>query len=166
MADATERGDAYRQSQREYQARFRERHRERIRAEGAKWHRDKRANETPAQRAERLEAQRDWRLKTWTDYEPLRTTVYNHGLTLDQYHALMERQDFGCAICGHVPTECADKYDRLHIDHCHATERVRGLLCGGCNLGVGHFREDQGRMVAAMAYLAKHKGNIDKVVAP
>jgi hypothetical protein len=46
------------------------------------------------------------------------------GVTDDQYDAMLQAQGGGCAICGSRP-----KTRRLHVDHDHATGRVRGLLC-------------------------------------
>jgi hypothetical protein len=51
------------------------------------------------------------------------------------YEAQLARQDGHCAICPNTP-----KSRRLHIDHDHATGKVRGLLCFPCNrllLGAG-----------------------------
>jgi 5-methylcytosine-specific restriction endonuclease McrA len=80
------------------------------------------------------------------EWGALRAQLGNYGLTLDQYHAMQERQEFACAICGDV----AD----MHIDHCHTTDKIRGLLCAGCNLGIGHFRERPAALVAAAVYVA------------
>jgi hypothetical protein len=60
---------------------------------------------------------------------------------------------FGCAICG-------TKGVKLHIDHCHMTNHVRGLLCHNCNTGLGLFKDDVRLLAAAIAYL-----DVDKVEA-
>jgi hypothetical protein len=70
-----------------------------------------------------------------------------YGLTLDQFHARAESQDFSCAICG----QCVE----LEIDHCHSAGHVRGLLCCLCNDGLGKFKDDPTRLEAAIAYLAR-----------
>ena len=70
------------------------------------------------------------------------------GLTLDQYHAKAEAQDFACAICG-------DDSKPLRIDHCHTHGNARGLLCDGCNTGIGLFKESESRLTKAQEYLRK-----------
>lgn len=86
--------------------------------------------ETPLQRLKR---------KLWEEYK----------LTFEQYEALVEHQNGACAMCGVEPTAGS----RLHVDHCHATGVVRGLLCMPCNIGVG-FYEKRGQ--AAERYLAAY----------
>jgi hypothetical protein len=72
------------------------------------------------------------------------------GITVDQFHSMMERQDFACGICG---TDIASGPTRsVHIDHDHATGQVRGLLCPRCNTGLGKMLD--GRLLeAARRYL-------------
>jgi hypothetical protein len=41
------------------------------------------------------------------------------------------------------------------LDHCHKTGKLRGLLCSGCNLGVGIFKDDPALLYAAISYLEK-----------
>jgi hypothetical protein len=50
-----------------------------------------------------------------------------YGLTWDEYQAILEHQGGRCAIC-----EGKRSY-QLHVDHCHKTGRIRGLLCAACN---------------------------------
>ena len=100
--------------------------------------------ESRRQRREGYYRDREW----WI----LRQQLRIYGLTLDQYHALQERQDFSCAICG---DELTNKKEGTHIDHCHNTHRVRGLLCGGCNKGLGQFRERPEALMAAADYVIR-----------
>jgi len=66
---------------------------------------------------------------------------------------LREQQGGRCAICG-APEEEAPK-KRLHVDHCHTSNRIRGLLCSRCNVGLGQFKDDPGRLLAAIEYLKR-----------
>ena len=59
-----------------------------------------------------------------------------------------------CGICG--ATESSGGKKELHIDHCHESGKIRGLLCNHCNLGIGHFRDQPELLMAAIAYLKQH----------
>lgn len=50
------------------------------------------------------------------------------GISDADYAALLEAQGGHCALCPSTP-----KARRLHVDHDHASGRVRGLLCHRCN---------------------------------
>lgn len=76
-----------------------------------------------------------------------------YGLSITDVDKMMDGQGGVCAIC--KTSEFGAP--RPHIDHCHATGIVRGLLCRKCNVGLGHFDEDTDRMFAAIAYLLQHK---------
>ena len=65
--------------------------------------------------------------------------------------ALRLSQQGRCAVCGVLEVDAPRK--RFHLDHDHVTLAVRGLLCGNCNLGLGHFKDDPSRLRAAIKYL-------------
>jgi hypothetical protein len=71
------------------------------------------------------------------------------GISADDVDALIEKQGGVCAICGRTPTRLAS----WHVDHCHDTGLVRGVLCIDCNQGIGKFHEDPARLRAAADYL-------------
>lgn len=77
-----------------------------------------------------------------------------YGLSPSDYDALLEAQSYQCKICMYPHIE--EKQKRLHVDHCHATNRVRGLLCSRCNRGIGHFRDKPSLLTAASKYLEEN----------
>jgi hypothetical protein len=82
-----------------------------------------------------------------------RRLVRVRGITLDDYDRMYAAQDGRCAICREI-----NKFKRrFHVDHCHATGRVRSLLCNTCNTGLGSFRDRTDLMLAAVQYLNAHK---------
>lgn len=81
----------------------------------------------------------------------------NYGITLEAYDKLLAQQDGGCAICG-----TPDPGGRIgafgpvfHVDHCHESGAIRGLLCHCCNTALGSFRDDVERLSKAIAYLGR-----------
>lgn len=59
---------------------------------------------------------------------------------------------------GEVCMICAGKArQRLAIDHCHATGRIRGLLCHRCNTAIGLLRDSPELLANAIAYLNTSK---------
>src|SRR3990170_3087451 len=73
------------------------------------------------------------------------------GISLAEYNALFEDQGGVCAICK-TSTEKV-----LVVDHNHQTGVVRGLLCSGCNAGLGQFKDNPERMIRAAHYINQER---------
>jgi len=72
-----------------------------------------------------------------------------YGITVERYNRLFFRQNGRCLLCRALPTDGIS----LHVDHDHATGRVRGLLCFRCNNAIGDLRDDPELLERAAAYL-------------
>ena len=72
-----------------------------------------------------------------------------YGLDQADILKMLSEQHGKCGICG-IGIE-----KKYHIDHCHNTKRVRGLLCSRCNQGIGLLRESKRIMLLAIEYLEK-----------
>lgn len=85
-------------------------------------------------------------------YNDHRREVYKkYGLSLKDYAGLLERQGGKCAVC-----RGGNNGVRFAVDHDHQTGKIRGLLCTGCNIGIGQFKEDPRTMLRAIRYLRQH----------
>ncbi len=73
----------------------------------------------------------------------------NYNLTLSEYEELVKLQNGVCAICGKEN----NLGNKLFVDHCHKTNKVRGLLCQKCNSGVGYLNDDIHLLAKAIEYL-------------
>ncbi|MFE0514465.1 endonuclease VII domain-containing protein [Streptomyces sp. NPDC058964] len=81
----------------------------------------------------------------------------NYGLTESERDAMVASQKGLCVICPKAPA--------VHVDHCHKTGRVRGVLCFNCNSAIGKLGDVPDAVRRAAAYL---EGNSWKpiLVAP
>ena len=88
-------------------------------------------------------------------YSPDRQRRYKlkhfYGITPEEYDQMLEEQN-GCGICG-------KKFSSYHVDHCHDTGKVRGILCHNCNIMLGHSFDDITTLTNAITYLARSKGD-------
>lgn len=69
------------------------------------------------------------------------------GLTVVEFEALFAARQGKCEICERQPAR------GLHVDHCHATNMIRGLLCCKCNMGLGNFNDSPELLRKAAEYL-------------
>lgn len=72
-----------------------------------------------------------------------------YGLTLASFAAMVEAQNGGCKVC-RTPLLGGQQ---THVDHCHATGVVRGILCSRCNTAIGLLDDSPERAVALAEYL-------------
>lgn len=77
-----------------------------------------------------------------------------YGITVNDYDILLEKQNNSCAICGKHVSKLSR---RLSVDHCHESNKIRGLLCSNCNFGIGYMQESTEIMERAINYLKKNK---------
>ena len=95
-------------------------------------------------------------LKAYDDYKKEKTKKHRltrcrrlqlkYDITQEEYARMYEEQGGRCKICG-------AKKDVLHVDHCHTTGKVRGLLCRHCNVGIGQMRDNVEILRSAITYL-------------
>jgi hypothetical protein len=78
-----------------------------------------------------------------------------YGLSLEEYDKRLEKQNFKCAIC-ETHEKDAPK-GLLFVDHCHKTEKVRGLLCHRCNTALGHVRDSIPVLSKCISYLEENR---------
>lgn len=71
---------------------------------------------------------------------------FNYRMSTAAYLDMLQKQDGKCVICKTIK-------DILHVDHDHVTGKVRGLLCGECNLGIGKLKDSALVVLNAYKYL-------------
>jgi hypothetical protein len=104
-------------------------YKERQRANSRKW------REQNSEKCKAYERRRRERLSKDPEYKKTRRDQMlrsKYGITSEDYEAMLAKQNNGCAICGRAPGKF-----KLHVDHDHATGRVRGILCHQCNWYLG-----------------------------
>ena len=89
----------------------------------------------------------------------LKWQLKKYNLTVKQYNILIEKQKNKCAICGQAPKGMQNSKKRLCVDHNKKTGKVRGLLCGACNIGLGHFNHSTILLKKAIKYLKRRNIN-------
>lgn len=94
---------------------------------------------------------REWAKKR-AEYRRSYRLKLNFGMSVEEYDAMLLRQDGRCAICGDLPDVLKKP---LCVDHDHATNKIRGLLCQRCNTGVGQLQDSVDNLKAAIKYLER-----------
>ena len=150
----------------EYFRRWRAANPEKVKAAGRKHEQVRKSD--PAKKLKRDVQKAEWRearrahlrvkAKQWRAANPDKQkalawagALRRYGLTPETYRALWESQGCQCALC-REPLPLRGK--RTHVDHCHATGRVRGILCSTCNVRLGYIEtRGEAGLLEDFAYL-------------
>ena len=81
-----------------------------------------------------------------TSYKYVLRTSY--GMTVEDYNSMCEQQNNKCLLC--------EEEKKLVVDHCHSSGKVRGLLCGTCNTGLGSMKDSVSILGRAIEYIKTH----------
>jgi hypothetical protein len=81
----------------------------------------------------------------------------NYGITIEHFEKMKSAQNNKCAICKRIEGKIA-----LHVDHCHTSKKVRGLLCHQCNWYLGTIEADADILPRLIQYLRDHDSPIFK----
>jgi hypothetical protein len=140
--------------------RYREKHPDRCLEKGRKWYREKYAAYSVKNRKKLNEQSKKWALEhpekkkaaalryrnAHKEEVNERRRQLRYGLRPGQFMEMLQSQRGLCAICKKTMTT-------PHVDHCHQTGRVRGLLCHPCNVGIGCFRDSRDLLKNVLEYL-------------
>jgi len=96
---------------------------------------------------------RQWKIKNPEKSKQIKDNAsrkYSYGITKQQYIKMLKNQKNKCKICArlfcHTP----------HIDHCHETGKIRGLLCMRCNIFLGIIENGLKNLKLFIKYLIKY----------
>lgn len=78
-----------------------------------------------------------------------------YGITEIEYKKMLEQTNHCCEICGSKEVDNPENKEKLCIDHCHSTGKIRGLLCRNCNSAIGLFKDNIDVIKNSVKYLEK-----------
>lgn len=78
------------------------------------------------------------------------------GISLKDYDMMVHNQNNRCLICD-ITFDHSNKTTKPHVDHCHNTNKIRGLLCMNCNIGIGFLNDNISVLNNAINYLSREK---------
>lgn len=96
---------------------------------------------------------REWRVNNLDRMKDMERKK-KYGVLAGWYAETLQTQEGRCAIC--TASEAGGMGD-FHVDHCHSSGKVRGLLCHNCNLLLGHASDDITILESAIRYVTLHK---------
>lgn len=150
------------EDRKEYQKEWRERNKEKVALSKKKYYEQNR--EVFLERAKafgKSEKRKQWRdnnkevisnyqKEKWLKDKGKKSYLSRYGLTLEQYQKIFEKQEGKCQGCKRHESELNHP---LHVDHCHVTKKVRGLLCRECNALIGFAKDNPSILKNLINYL-------------
>jgi hypothetical protein len=120
--------------------------------------RDWKVNMTPEQKEQARKAERNrWAEKSsenkkhkFASRSPEQRRNYwlkaKYGITIEEWDLMFLVQGSRCAnrLCGAIYSNTMKGW---HLDHCHLTGKIRGILCSNCNIALGHAQENEQRLM-------------------
>jgi hypothetical protein len=86
-----------------------------------------------------------------------RMLKHRYSIDYNTYTQMYDEQEGKCKICG-IEKELGGS-NGLLVDHCHNTNKVRGLLCNNCNSGLGKFKDNKELLLKAIEYIVNDRTN-------
>lgn len=74
-----------------------------------------------------------------------------YGLSIEEYEAMVKSQKGLCLLCEKPPKP--GFHHRLQVDHCHASGKIRGLLCNTCNTALGRLGDGEEGILRLLRYV-------------
>jgi hypothetical protein len=162
-----------REMRREYEQTYRKRHPEKAKAHFARW-KQKHPNYNRDWHARNKDyyntRKQDWRQKNKPHCHELekkqreahpekvreRWFRSEHGISSVQFERMKNVQDNRCGICQSLIDSNSEPHDNIHpqVDHSHATNQIRGILCRPCNTALGYFKDNTNSLQRAISYLS------------
>lgn len=155
--------EGFKQRQREAQKRYQERHKESLskrrkerRLANLEQERARGRDEYARNREARKATARAWKERNPEHVKQYRKRVANlrrYDLTWEQREAMFEAQGRKCASCGSLTPRNKNDW---HIDHCHKTGKVRGILCLPCNVALAKVNDSVEHLKQLITYIEAH----------
>jgi len=116
-------------------------------------HREEILKRVKQRREENIEMARK-RDREWNKRNPEKVRDHRirgqYGISAKEYDAIIDRAGTLCPICGKSFGEIPPC-----LDHNHSTGKIRGVICGLCNSGLGFFRDNLDILLNAVEYLRR-----------
>lgn len=135
-------------AQNEYERQYRAANAEKVRKRKRDWKRRNRLENLEKERAKELKYERNYRASNPDKMFELSRIkrAQRYGLSADEYDAIIASANGKCNLC--------ERDDRkLVVDHCHASGKIRGVLCTACNTSIGKLGDTYEALIVAAEYI-------------